>query len=91
MALPTRRKIVLTYKVIHSWLLAYFATANVGLMVFASGWITGRENWIRLGLWLTAPFLLLLGWLVMVLIISATVNMAILLWTGMKRIRNRSN
>jgi hypothetical protein len=76
---------VRTYPLLHSWPLLYLGAAIVGLIICASELLTGRQSWIRFGLWFTVPLFLLLGWLVLVLTISAVVNMGILMWRLMKR------
>jgi hypothetical protein len=76
---------VRTYRLLQSWPLLYLGAAIVGVIICASGLMTGRQTWIRFGLWFTVPLFLLLGWLVMVLTISAIVNMGILFWRLIKR------
>ena len=88
---PARRRMVRRLRVLQSWPLVYLAAGIVGLMICASGWITGRQTWTRFGMWLTAPMLLLLGWLVMVLTISAIVNTGVLLVNIVESIRDSAN
>ena len=91
MATTARRKMVRTLRVLQSWPLVYLGAGIVGLIICASGSITGRRTWIQFGMWLTAPLLLLLGWLVMVLTISAMVNAGILLANMVEKVRNSAN
>ncbi len=68
------------YRLLQSWPLLYFFAAIVGFIICVLGWTTGRFAWVRFGVWLMVPFLLLLGSLVTVLTISAILNLGILLW-----------
>jgi hypothetical protein len=85
MTSPARRRMVRRYRLMQSWPLLYLGAAIVGFIICALGLITARQTWIRFGLWFTVPFFLLLGWLVMVLAISAVVNTGILVWRLVKR------
>ena len=76
---------VRTYRLLHSWPLLYLSAAILGFIICALGWISGRQTWIRFGIWFTVPLFLLLGSVVTVLTISAIVNVGILLWRLMKR------
>jgi hypothetical protein len=73
------------YRLLQTWPMLYAGAGIVGLVICVVGWITGRQRWIRFGMWFTVPLFLLLGWLVMVLTISAVVNNCIRLWQLMKR------
>ncbi len=82
---PATQRIIRAYRQLQWWPLLYLAAAIVGFIICASGFLTGRETWIRFGLWFTVPLFLLIGWLVMVLTISILVNTGLLLWRLMKR------
>jgi hypothetical protein len=85
MTIPARRRIVYAYRLMQSWPLLYLGAAIVGFIICASGWITGKHTGIRFDMWFTVPLSLFLGWLVLVLTISAIVNMGVLLWMLIKR------
>jgi hypothetical protein len=74
-----------TYRLLQTWPLWYVGAAIVGLIVCASGLMTGRPSWTRFGAWFRVPLILFLGWLVLVLTISAVVNVVLRLWTMMTR------
>ena len=75
-----------TLRLLQSWPLLHLGAAIVGLIICTMGWVTGRQTWIRFGMWFTVPFFGLIVWLVTILMISATLNMGILSWRWMKRV-----
>ncbi len=85
MTVSARRRMIRTYRLLQTWPLLYAGAGIVGLFICALGWITGRQSWLRFGMWFTVPLFLLLGWLVMVLSISAVVDTGIRFWRLMKR------
>jgi hypothetical protein len=85
MTVSAMRRLVRTYRLLQAWPLLYLGVAIVGIVVSASGWIMGTQSWVRFGMWFTVPLFLFLGWLVLVLTISAVVNMCIRLWRLTKR------
>ncbi len=88
MTMQRRRRRARIYRLLQSWPWFYLLAAIVGFIICVLGWSTGRFTWIRFGIWLIVPLLLLLGSLVTVLTISAILNLGILSWRVMKRVRD---
>ena len=77
---PAKRRTVRLLRLLQAWPLWYVGTAVLGLLGCLAGWMAGRTEWLRYGLWLGVPLVLLTGNILFVLAIAAVLNFGVWVW-----------